>query len=130
MHACDRHNVIQDSEDGVSVKRWMHCGRPCFSVLRFVGFKVDYRFNRCYEEIGYENDLRMLVQRYDGKPFPELGPWLIVLRSPLIQLYFPERFDYWERECDFKLRLLRHNREIFAGWHKVELFAILPSHRS
>lgn len=46
---------------------------------------------------------------------------------PSSHLYFTERLENCKPHCDFEIRLCRHVREPFAGWHNVELFAIWRS---
>lgn len=97
-------------------------------VSRCNGSEIDCLFARCYEEVVYAKDWLTLVRRFDGQPFLEAGPSLVVLRCPFSHLYFAERLDYWARVCDFELSSLRHVWGLFAGWHSVEWFVVSSSH--
>lgn len=79
-----------------------------------VGPRVYCRIVRCFEKAEHEKDLSTFVQRFDGRPLPELV-WLpIVLGRPLGYFYFFERFDYWACDCEFELRLDRLVRGMIA----------------
>lgn len=58
----------------------------------------------------------------------EGGLLLIDLCRPFSQLYFAESFDYEELDCSFELCLQWHGWKIFAGSHRIKLFAIIPLH--
>lgn len=105
MHACDsaftahdRHNVLCNSDAGLFVKRWGHCGRRDISVSRCIGSEVEWPFVSCSGEVEYEKDLSLLVRCFDGQPIPDLGLSLVALRRLSSHLNFAERFQYWA--CD------------------------------
>lgn len=77
--------------------------------------EVDCLFVRGFKEVEYEKDLLKLEQNFERKPFPELGPSLVLMRRLFSHKHFTEMFDYWTRDCDFKLPLRLHAWKIFSG---------------
>lgn len=84
-------------------------------VLLCLGFEVEYPFDRCYEEVEYEEDLSTLVRRIHAQQLPDVGPSLVVLHPQFNHLYLAERFDYWVHDYKLELHLRRH-----AGGHLLD----------
>lgn len=89
---------------------------------------------RAYEEVQYARPASILVARLiDPLVTPDMIDVLEVtlskvrLKRPFDRLWFCTNHSFWAKDRDFEIRLRSRSMGelIFAGWHNLEVHAIL-----
>lgn len=109
----DRPGECRDMAVAPWAERWNHCSGLSALCFRSFGKEMDLLYVRCRREVNYERIMvELLSWRHnlrDGTAH-KLNPEYFMVSPPFIGLWFIDRHDYWECNCNLEKRMRSSRR--------------------